>query len=121
MRDRLDLVVHLDAPTHGSSAAGAEPTAAVARRVTASWDAQVARQGSANAELAPDRLNDRVGIGDGLRALLDQRGRQLGLSLRRLHRAARVARTIADLEGSTIVQPHHLDEALLYRPTEAFS
>jgi magnesium chelatase family protein len=87
--------------------------------VAAAWNAQVERQGSPNAELPPGRLDHRVGIGAPLRALLEQRGRQLALSLRRLHRAARVARTIADLESSPSVRPHHLDEALLYRPTEA--
>jgi magnesium chelatase family protein len=119
MRDRLDLVIHLDAPTHGSSNGRAEGSATVARRVAAAWNAQVERQGSPNAELPPGRLDQRVGIGAPLRALLEQRGRQLALSLRRLHRAARVARTIADLESSPSVRPHHLDEALLYRPTEA--
>jgi predicted ATPase with chaperone activity len=30
-----------------------------------------------------------------------------------------VARTIADLDGSTRVLPHHLDEAVFHRPAEA--
>ena len=119
MRDRLDLVIHLDAPAHGSNDGRAESTAVVAGRVAEAWQAQVERQGGPNAELPPDRLDPRIGIGAPLRALLEQRSRQLGLSLRRLHRAARVARTIADLDSSPSVEAHHLDEALLYRPTEA--
>ena len=118
MRDRLDLVIHLDAPTHGSTDIRAEGSDTVAPRVAMAWDAQIERQGRPNAELPPDRFDDRVGIGAPLQSLLEHRGRQLGLSLRRLHRAVRVARTIADLEASPSVAPHHLDEALLYRPTE---
>ena len=49
------------------------------------------------------------------------RGRQMGLSMRRLHRSARVARTIADLEGSDVVRPDHLDEALIHRPKEVLA
>jgi len=121
MRDRLDLVIHLDAPTHGSGEERAEASIDVAHRVADAWVAQISRQGRPNAELSPDRFDDRVGIGAPLRALLEQRGRQLALSLRRLHRATRVARTIADLEGAPKVEPHHLDEALLYRPTEGMA
>ena len=47
--------------------------------------------------------------------------RKMGLSMRRLHRSARVARTIADLEGSDVVRPDHLDEALIHRPKEVLA
>lgn len=91
----------------------------VGRRVLRAWHSQLARQGAANAELPPGRLDAAHGFGGELLRLLEQRGRQLGLSLRRLHRAARVARTIADLDDSPSVRPRHVDEALFHRPMEA--
>jgi magnesium chelatase family protein len=119
MRDRLDLVVHLDPTVRDHSAGPAERTGTVARRVTRAWEAQLGRQGRANAELPSDKIDPAHGFDRALLRLLDQRGRQLGLSLRRMHRAARAARTIADLEGSSGTLPRHLDEALFHRPSEA--
>lgn len=116
MRDRLDLVVHLDPVLHDGMPRHPEPTAAVAARVARAWATQVDRQGTANAELPPDRLDPPRGFEAPMHALLERRSRQLGLSLRRVHRVARVARTIADLDGSGQVLAHHLDEALFHRP-----
>jgi len=119
LRDRLDFVIHLEPAI---SAAGrrrrAEPTVEVAARVARAWETQRGRQGVANAELPPPMIDARHGFGRPLLDLLEVRGRQMGLSLRRVHRAARVARTIADLEGCETVERAHLDEALLHRPKE---
>jgi magnesium chelatase family protein len=79
---------------------------------------QAERQGVPNAELAASEMDERAGFEAPVRSQLVARGRQMGLSMRRLHRAARVARTIADLEGSDAVRGDHLDEALLHRPLE---
>ena len=61
MRDRIDLVLHLE-PVTPTRASVPEPSEAVARRVGAAWASQVERQGQPNAELAPERLGpcDRV-------------------------------------------------------------
>ena len=118
MRDRIDLVLHLE-PVTPTRASVPEPSEAVARRVGAAWASQVERQGQPNAELAPERLGPATGFGSPALALLDRRGRQMGLSMRRIHRAARVARTIADLRGARAVATDDIDEALQHRPKEA--
>jgi magnesium chelatase family protein len=120
MRDRIDLLVRLD-PVLRDAQARPERTEDVARRVGRAWEAQVERQGSANAELRPEHLDAAHGFDRPVLARLDERARQMGLSLRRVHRAARVARTIADLDGSPSTLPHHLDEALFHRPAEVMA
>ncbi|HJP70722.1 MAG TPA: YifB family Mg chelatase-like AAA ATPase [Candidatus Limnocylindria bacterium] len=115
MRDRLDLILHLD-PVAVSIAGQVESTAEVAERVRRAWHVQRMRQGVPNAALPVAHLDASHGFDVALDGVLETRGRQMGLSLRRVHRATRVARTIADLEGSETVQAHHLDEALLHRP-----
>ncbi len=46
--------------------------------------------------------------------------RSLGLSPRAFHRIIRVARTIADLEGSSYIERAHILESLSYRPRADF-
>jgi magnesium chelatase family protein len=119
MRDRLDLIVFLEpvAPAVGPRQRP-ESSAAVAARVARAASAQNERQGVPNAELPVGFLDDAHGFSQSVLARMEQRARQMGLSLRRVHRAARVARTIADLEGRDEVDPLDLDEALRHRPME---
>jgi magnesium chelatase family protein len=118
MRDRLDMVVVLEPISAHGRSRHSEDSRTVAARVATAAAMQAERQGVPNAELAPGSLDERTGFGASLRGLLDTRSRQLGLSMRRVHRAARVARTIADLAGSSAVRAEHLDEALVHRPKE---
>jgi magnesium chelatase family protein len=120
MRDRLDLLVPLEAAMSPRAvAARPETSSTVASRVQRAWCLQSERQGCPNVELAPSALDAAHGFGERVRELMQTRARQMGLSLRRVHRAARVARTIADLDGAVAVEERHLDEALGYRPTAA--
>ncbi|HEY6608229.1 MAG TPA: YifB family Mg chelatase-like AAA ATPase, partial [Candidatus Limnocylindria bacterium] len=120
MRDRIDLVVHLEPGLHAVAHRHVpEASATVACRIAAAADVQLERQGVPNAELEAGMIGPAIGLDAKLVDLLHARGRRMALSLRRLHRAARVARTIADLAASERVLAEHLDEALQHRAREA--
>ena len=52
------------------------------------------------------------------RALLARAAERLGLSARAWHRTLKVARTLADLDGSDAVRRLHIAEALSYRRSQ---
>ncbi|HTO91771.1 MAG TPA: YifB family Mg chelatase-like AAA ATPase [Candidatus Sulfotelmatobacter sp.] len=118
--DRLDLQIEVPALTSREllRAATGEPSAEVRRRVEAARERQLAR-GSLNATLPSARLREVCALDSaGERLTVDAVDRG-GMSARGVHRAWRVARTIADLEGEERVSALRLGEALQYRAYEA--
>jgi magnesium chelatase family protein len=117
--DRIDLRVAVSRPPLEalSSGAGGEPSSAVRLRVVAARERQLARQGSLNSQLRPMRLREFAPLGTG-RRLLERWAEERGLTARGFHRAWRVARTAADLDGEEVITERHLLEALGYRLLE---
>jgi magnesium chelatase family protein len=115
--DRIDLQVsvrRVELEKLTSEARG-EASAAVRERVVGARRRQQERQGCLNAQLKPARLRQVAGLPPASRRALERWGVQRGITARGFHRAWRVARTSADLDGSEQIEEHHVLEALGFR------
>lgn len=119
LRDRLDLVVEVEAVpiTELTQGAPGESSAAVRARVLAARQRQLARpiRARVNATLTGTELKKVAPLDSQCRRLLERSAERLQLSARAFHRVIRVARTIADLAGAEAISTEHLAEALQYR------
>ena len=68
-----------------------------------------------NARLTASELDEVAPIDTEGHRLLERAVERLGLSARAVSRVRRMARTIADLEGTDRIRTSHLAEALQYR------
>lgn len=68
-----------------------------------------------NAQMGSRQMRKFCRINDPGKAIMKQAMERLGLSARAYDRILKVSRTIADLEGSTEIEPYHLAEAVNYR------
>lgn len=116
--DRIDLQVAMSRPSHAElrpQAPCGESSANVRARVEAARDVQMQRAGCCNGalDLRQTERHCRLALAD--QQLLERAADQLQLSARALQRILRVARTIADLDGSTHIGTTHLAEAIAFR------
>ena len=136
LMDRIDLQVEVPPVTPADLALPppSEGTAEAAARVGQARRMQAERAATGgdgatalNAQANGDWLETIAAMDAAARALLSQAAEAGGLTARGWTRTLRLARTIADLEGSPSVRRVHVAEALIYRrvaptgvPAQAF-
>ena len=127
LHDRIDVTVEVervstDALLKDEDKNPGEPSAAIKERVTRARDNQLARYKGQklyfNAHLSSKLAKKFCGLDADCTSLLKKAVDRLGLSARAFERIKRVARTIADLDGSDNIRISHLAEAIQYRAGE---
>jgi magnesium chelatase family protein len=122
--DRIDIHVEAE-PVSYEELMSREPgecSAVIRARVQEVHRIQMERyQGSRfrfNGELTPDAVAEYCNLDDKGKALMESVYENKHLTARTYHRILKVARTIADLDGSDSILVKHLSEAVCYRPGE---
>ena len=125
--DRVDIWVtvgNVDYDKLSNSIQEGEKTNVIKERVKKARDIQTKRFKNAprkintNSEMNVKELNIYAPLDESTKKLLNQSAEQLQLSARAYHRTIKLARTIADLDGSESIKSSHILEALQYRPRE---
>lgn len=119
--DRIDLHIEVPAVPYQelSQARRGEPSAAIRDRVVRARAIQSERFHDShihcNAQMSAREIRRYCVLDAASQSFLEKAAAKLGLSARAYHRIIKIARTIADLEGSPNLQIKHLAEAVQYR------
>jgi magnesium chelatase family protein len=121
MLDRIDLHVEVPAVPFQELSASADGTSSAKMREEVSRAREVQRRRfgadnhTLNSRMSTRQLRRHCVLDNEGKELLRTAMEELGLSARAHDRILRVARTIADLEGSDTLRPAHVVEAISYR------
>lgn len=125
--DRIDIWVtvgNVDYEKLSSLSQEGDKTVTIRERVKKAREIQMKRfknsprKINTNSEINVKELNIYAPLDNETKKLLNQSAERLQLSARAYHRTIKLARTIADLEGSENITSSHILEALQYRPRE---
>jgi magnesium chelatase family protein len=121
MLDRFDIHAEAAAVEFEdlSSKRKAEPSSAIRERVQAARNIQNRRFAgtdiTCNAKITPDMMSEVCPMTDEASDSLRTVFEAFGLSARAYDKIVKVARTVADLDGSEIIEAQHIIEAASYR------
>ena len=119
--DRIDMIVEVASVDFDNlrRRTPAEPSSEIKKRVNAARRLEMQRLAGSdtlcNARMTPAQMREICTLDDACTELMRDAFNALGLTARSYDRILRVARTIADLDGSDQIAPQHLAEAIRYR------
>jgi len=119
--DRIDIQIEMPAVTYEelTSSASGESSETVRRRVNAAREIARERFRDAgivkNADLSGSLIRERGNLTPEAAKVIEDSFKKMNMSARAYDRILRVARTIADLDGSETIRDYHVHEALQYR------
>ncbi|MCX7817128.1 MAG: YifB family Mg chelatase-like AAA ATPase [Syntrophales bacterium] len=119
--DRIDIHVTVPAVRHRDIRGrySAESSAAIRERVVRARDVQrrrfTSREGVLNARMTEADIKEFCRLDEESMRILEMAMEKLGLSARAYAKVLKVARTIADLDGSFEIKTPHVAEAIQYR------
>ena len=122
LMDRIDIQIEVPAVDYDELRSSKPGTSSMSMReqVITARNKQLTRtrpvgRALLNSQLSTRSVREHCHLDDQCANLLRNSVEQLGLSARAHDKILRVARTIADLEASESIAPHHLSEAINYR------
>ena len=120
MLDRIDIVVEVPSVHFEDlrKREEAEPSATVKQRVNAARAIQNQRFGDGgmcNARMGPTEMRRFCALSEESSELMKNAFETMGLTARSFDRILKVARTVADMDASETIEPHHIAEAIQYR------
>lgn len=121
--DRIDIQIRIQSLEYDTlkaeipAASSAELFKAVQQALNAQYD-RLGKEGIYNAHMNSDDIDKHCVLTDAATQILKKTFEVLHLSMRGYHKILKVARTIADLESTAIIDVAHIQEAIMYRSLE---